>query len=424
MRWTNVAFVLKRVSVFLLLILFFITLTGCNKPDIIVDNPYFEDSSKDDYASFRSKFNTYIDQVNIYYSDTYYDDAFYHSFDYQTQDGYQPLEYKNTYTKDELSINDDLLDQRRMFKYSELYQALDNSRHIDMWILKDIDVCGENVLCENSDGDFMHYSMHEDEVYYHYYVHAWSGQIDEYMYYFSMNRNKLHLTFFHKSYNEFSFELEHVNYVEYVEGEKEINMHNDGGIFLSLYDIQSGSKLEKELISLDYYGIKYYDVLHDIEFWTHIHQSNPMEMSTYLTLFQNHRVVMRITKTSTSMSHYDLRLNAFSGWNEFYVTQIDGYPNQDAYIALDGQVLAEELSFGLDRVMGDVFIFNPQPNDIDILASYHILPPYEDASILLICNDFQSSISSLEYQFNLYQTNQELLDRFNDKTNSNLSLPS
>lgn len=412
---------IKKISSLMCFLLILVLLFGCGTRAREAENPYFADDTKDDFESFLLQYELSMDELFSYYDQTYYYDAFIYPFDYQTKDGYQSLPQKELYTKEDLSINDHIIDERYLFKSSGLFYALDNSRFMYLSVLEHLNRCEENTYCEDEEGNFIHFSMNGDNIYFHYRVQFWSGAIDDYMYYFSSERNQLHLTFLHKVYNEYSLEIEHIDYVEYVEGEKEMNMLYDGRIFLSLYDIETGYVMEKELITEENLGIRYYDVSHEIEFWTHKY-SNDDEANVYATFYKNHRWAIAFTKSTYSIDYWNVRLNAFEGWNELHVTWLDTSPYKEFYIALDGEKLAENLNIRFDMVLGDVFI-QEISFDIESLTSKGIYFEYDDQEIIQICDEFRGNLDTLEYTYNMYQTNQELLERFNEKTESDFSFP-
>jgi hypothetical protein len=405
------------MSAFLMLVF----LLGCGTKAEPANNPYFEDETQDDFEIFLTQFETSMDDLYLYYRSTYYDDSFIYPFDYQTKEGYQPLPQKELYSKDDLAINDQIIDERYLFKSSNLYYALDNGRYVYSRVLDDIKTCDENTYCEDDKGNFIHFSMNDHQIYFHYRVQYRSGDIDEYMYYFSKNRDKLHLTFFHKIYNEYNLEIEHIQYVEYDEEDKEINMLYDGRVYLSLYDIQTGYIMEKELISEDNFGVRYYDVSKEIEFWTHFYNDDN-ESYVYATFYKNHRWAISVNEKSTSVNYWRIRLNAFEGWNELHVTWLDAPPYREFYIAQDGQKLAEDFNIKWNMILGDVYI-QEISFSIQTLLSEGIYFEYDDQEIIQICENFEKDLDSLEYIYNLYQSNQELLERFNEKTGSELSFP-
>ncbi len=406
------------MTVFLMLVLLF----GCGTKAEPADNPYFEDDTKDDFDIFFARYEWMMEELKAYYLANYYYDAFISPFDYQTKEGYRPLPQQELYTKEDLSINDQIIDERHLFRSSGLFYAVDNDRFMYLSVLDDVE-CQENTYCKDADGNFIHFSTDDDKVYFHYRVQFWSGYIYDYMYYFSMERDKLHLTFLHKIYNEYSLEVEDIHYVEYIEGEKEVNMIYDGQIFLSLYDIETGYIMEKELITEDRYGIRYYDVASEIEYWTHFDNNQEYEEYVFATFFKNHRWAIDIAKRINDVDYYKVRLNAFEGWDQFHMDwtdQISIFPT--AFLSREGQNLDIDTQIRFDLALGDVFI-QDMYIDIQSLTSQGVYYEYDDQDIIEICDNFRESVPALEYTYNLYQSNQELLDRFNEKTMSEFTFP-
>ncbi len=415
-------FILKKITVWMILLFMSVLLLGCVENAKPADNPYFEDDTNEDFETFLTQFSLFMNDIDEYYNQTYYYDGFISPFDYQTKEGYQSLPQKELYTKEDLSLNDSIIDERYLFRTSGLFYALDNDRFMYLKVLDQLNTCKENTYCEGEEGDFIHYSMNDDQLYFHYRVHFWQDNIFDYMFYFSVNRDKLELTFLYKVYNAYSLDIEYIAYVDYVEGEKEVNLSFDGTIFLSLYDIQTGYVMEKELIEDDRYGIRYYDVAGEVEYWTHMDLTSDYDYSVYAMFYKNHRWAVELSKINDRVDYSKVRLNVFEGWNELHVTWLNTSPYMEFYIANDGQTLAEDLNIRFDQVRGDVFI---QEIDFDIasLTSIGITYELDDQEIIQQCDDFKNNIAALEYTYNLYQTNQELLDRFNEKTGTEFTFP-
>lgn len=406
------------MSVFFMLVL----LLGCGTKAEPAENPYFEDDTEDDFDIFFARYEWMMEELKTYYLSTYYYDAFIYPFDYQTKDGYQPLPQQALYTKEDLSINDQIIDERHLFRNSGLFYAVDNDRFMYLSVLEDDVECQENTYCKDADGNFLHFSTDDDRVYFHYRVQFWSGYIYDYMYYFSIERDKLHLTFLHKVYNEYSLEVEDIHYVEYIEDEMEVNMIYDGGIFLSLYDIETGYIMEKELITEDRYGIRYYDVMSEIEYWTHFESDRETDEYVFATFFKNHRWAIEIAKKNNDIDYHKVRLNAFEGWDQLHINWIDTYPFAEVTLSNHGKDLETDAFVHFNPVLGDVFVQEIYI-DINLLTSQGIYYEYDDEEIIEICDNFRASVPTLEYTYNLYQSNQELLDRFNEKTMSEFTFP-
>ncbi len=117
----------KKTLLFWLLIGVVITLVGCEKPSFYyIENPYFEDASKNEIIEMYEQKAIYDDKLVAYYNDTYAHPANVQFREYQYLPGYEILPDTEMLDVETLKINHDIIDQRELFQYSQMAYFLDN----------------------------------------------------------------------------------------------------------------------------------------------------------------------------------------------------------------------------------------------------------------------------------------------------------
>jgi len=414
MKSTILKKVLYLFSVFLMT--FFIA--SCKARGSYVENPYFTDTSRDDFSTFYDTFDLYLDELHDYYDETYLDVLFYRHFYYWSIDGFTPILDQPYYTKAEIAVNDHLIDERSLFLRSSMKRVLDNDRLVfaDM---DDLDRCKENTICGEDDTDnYLQFSIHEQQLYFTYSV-RFSYSVYKYMFYISKDSNqKIHLEFLQVITDYSDYDVEHVHYVLYDEDVKELNMSFDGwDKNISYYDIVTKEKIESSFgLWWNQSSITYYDPELETEFECEIDDNGVIGDTSLLQFEQNH-IKLSVDDTLESVS---LRLNQIEGWNRI---KLSNYSNpQPVTLYLDDVAVDDALIAEYDEITGNVMLKLESnfgdliPEDLISLERYGLDSGYDYVTINALFDDFKASVPDLLERFDLNHTSEELIQIFKDTT--------
>ncbi len=411
--------ILKKVLYLFSIFLMTFFIAGCKAREVYVENPYFVDSSEDNFSSFSETFESYLDELYLYYEETYSDVFFFIPFAYQFQEGFTPIPIQSYYTKAEIAVNDHLIDERSLFLRSSMKSVLDNDRFVYLFI-DDFESCTENTICGEDDTDnYLHFSIHEEQVYLSYSVRI-SGSIDKYMFYISKDSNqKMHLEFLYSITNLAENEIDYIHYVLYDEDVKELNMYFDGwGRSISYYDIATQEKIESSFgLWWNQSSITYYDPELETEFKCDIDENGVIGDASLTQFEQNHIKL----NTNDTMSELSIRLNQIEGWNRIKVER-NAHPYTTT-LYLDEIAVDDTLVVEYDRNTGNVMLNLesitsniPISENLITLEAYGLDSGYDYVTINALFDDFKANVDDLLERFDLNHTSEELIQRFIDTT--------
>ncbi len=419
---------LNKVVLVFMMILFTLYLVSCshNQPEII-GNPYFEDTSKNDYEDVLNLKMNYDALITDYYNDTYAMDIGNWPFLLHRIPGFELLPDTEFITKTDLSTNHDLIDQRDVYQYSAFYPFIAGVKWF--FVFFDTEGCQENTLCQDDKtSDYMHYAMHDSEIYITYSNRTSYGR-EVFTYYYVLNEDDtLYVEFSLITYDD-EDEITDMSYVEYKEDDYELNMIYESVMYdYDYYEITHNNIQSSEVISTHFYSpgayrYHYYDPVKDISY---VFSTDGITAgkNSFLTQYEENQIKLNC---DMDLSRISINLYFVNGWTKLKVDELYIHPTT-ATLYQNELLIDENLIVTYDSVLGSVewnsFVnsYNERvEEDLITLSRFGLNSGYTYESIDTMFEDgFRDSIDAIN-RYDLKMSYSEAIDLFESTFNTTLN---
>ncbi len=419
-RDSSINTIKRKICLFFVIFSLLILLVNCHAKPVYLENPYFTDETENTFVEFKKAYQQYLTKLDEYYDSQYAVPSPFLSLKQaiESSNDYIPIYYQNTMRKEDLSINHHLINEIQSFHSSTLYFFI-NSYHMDFenGLLAE-EGCQENVPCENDQGERIHFSMNQKELYMSYQHHEYVSEslisLD--------GENKLHVEFTQAL--KFEDELYALSYLSFEEGIAEYAMaynnlnYTNKEFSIYQHDIHSGEAITLNLHQDHLYRITYYNKSNNQEFVTYFGPERVIE-TTNFNQYIDQRLSFSINNQFTK-AH--IRLNDLEGWNMLTRIVEEGISLLDYEVSMNGILLDSGFHVEIIPYLGAVY-YEPTldfdlgriPEDLITLGRYGLYTGFDDEKLNQIFSDYHTGLNQLLIRFNLNMNDNELKDIILDK---------